>query len=160
MSDDIINRRIRYLAMLHTFEGNIVNYCYSHSNGVADAQDLSQEIMALVWEKIDTLKADSTPRQQNRWIYKVMRTAFIRHLRHRLPFRTVPLEEEMVAAEESATSRLEELMEQLDDEERWLLETRLQGYSHAEIADMQGLSEAAVKQRYYRIIMKIRIKAK
>lgn len=153
---DIIERQFRYLAMLRIFERHIVNYCYSHSNGVEDAQDLSQDIMVLIWEKLDTLKPNSTPQQQNRWLYKVMRTAFVRHLWHKPRIKTIPLSAADNVANEEDSDGLEELLDCLNDDDRRLLEAYFQGYTHVEVAKAFGLSNEAARQRYHRIIKRLK----
>ena len=155
---DDIERTKRYLALLQTFKGHIFNYCYSHSNDEADAEDLMQEIFTAVWQGIPGLRSDSSPRQQNRWLQHVMRTAFFRHLRQRLPFATVPLTPDNDRADDSNTEHelLDELLGHLTDDERHLVQQRLQGYSYAEIAEQEQLNENAVKQRFHRIINKLK----
>ena len=92
MSDGNNEKMIRYLAILRVFGKHIARFCFSHSNSASDAQDLSQEILALVWEKLDGLKAGTdSPARVYGWLYKVMFTAFVRHLRQRPRIATVPL---------------------------------------------------------------------
>ena len=100
MSEAENKKMIRYLAILRVFDKHIANFCYAHSNSSADAQDLSQEILALVWENLDGLKADTdAPARVNRWLNKVMFTAFVRHLRQRPRITTVPLSDAVDVAD-------------------------------------------------------------
>ena len=155
---DDIERTTRYLALLQTFKSHIFNYCYSHSDDEADAEDLMQEILAMVWQCLPGLQSDSSPRQQNRWLQHVMRTAFIRHLRQRPPFVTVPLSHAAHRTADSGNERelLDDLLGHLTDDERHLVQQRLQGYTNAEIAEQEQLNVNTVKQRFRRIIIKLK----
>ena len=74
MSEEDIEKRIRYLAMIRIFQRHITNFSSVHSDSLAEAQDLMQEVFANLWEKIDQLRPDSTQAQQNRWLHRVMVT--------------------------------------------------------------------------------------
>lgn len=158
MSDALDERKRRYVAMLRHFGGSIVKYCYSHCNNESDAQDLSQDIMAILWESLDSLNPDSSPRQQNRWLYRVMRTAFFNHLLSRPRIMTVPLEYASEIKDEPVVDRelLDHYMTLLNDSDRRLVEERFNGYSNAEIAERLGLTENAVRQHFHRILKKLR----
>lgn len=152
-------KKIRYLAILRVFQPHIARYCYSHSNSASDAQDLSQEIMMLIWENLDSLRGDDgSPQQVNRWVHRLMRTAFIRHLRQRSRLSTVPLSLAAEVADEPSDDRerVEELLARLNDGDRKLMELRLEGYTNAEIARLRQQSENAIIQHFYRIIKKLK----
>lgn len=134
-------------------------YCWSHSHSADDAEELMQKLFVYLWEVIDTLDANSTARQQNRWLHKVMRTVFVRHLRDKIRHRTVPLERLGDIADETPPmdgENIEELMTALDDTERRLLQGRLDGYKLAEMATTLGISHDAARQMMHRIMLKLK----
>lgn len=152
-------KKIQYLAILSVFKSHIANYCYSHSDSVSDAQDLSQEILMLVWENLDHLRADDrTPQQVNRWLRKLMRTAFIRHLRQKPRIKTVSLSHAAGVPEETSDEGelVEDLLSELSESDRKLMEERLEGYTNAEIAKYRHQTENSVGQHFFRIITKLR----
>ena len=158
MFDGDNEKKIRYLAILRVFQPHIARYCYSHSNSASDAQDLSQEIMMLIWENLDSLRDDGSPQQVNRWLHRLMRTAFIRHLRQRPRLSTVPLNLAAEVADEPSDDRerAEELLARLNDSDRKLMELRLEGYTNVEIARLRQQSEYSIKQHFYRIVKKLK----
>lgn len=64
MSENDIEKQIRYLALMRIFEQHITNFCSVYSDSLAEAQDLMQEFYANMWEKIDQLRPESTLAQQ------------------------------------------------------------------------------------------------
>lgn len=154
MSDDNIERQIRYLAMIRIFERHITNFCSVHSDSLAEAEDLMQEVFADLWEKIGQLRADSTPAQQNRWLRRLMITTLVRHLRHNPFYYHVPLKAAQAVAveEDRSAEQLEEILACLAPGDRQVIDARLQGYNYAEIAAMLKTTPEAVKQRVYRIM--------
>lgn len=153
-------RHERYMALLGTFNRHIEHYCIVHSNSRAEADDLMQDVFVAVWENIDGLRADSTPPQVNRWLYKVMRTVFIRHLRHRpAPGMTTELSDaEGIRAEEhdSTEELVEDLVAQLPVDDQQILRLRFSGYSNIEIAQRLGVRENTLNKRMSRIIQKVK----
>ena len=154
MSEEDIEKRIRYLAMIRIFQQHITNFSSMHSDSLAEAQDLMQEIFANLWEKIDQLRVESTPAQQNRWLRRVMVTTLVRHLRHNPFYRRVPLAmaAHLPVEDEHSKELLDDLLSHLAPLDRRVIEARLQGYSFAEIAEEQHTTPEAVKQRVYRIV--------
>ena len=150
----------RYMALLEAFNRHIERYCVVHSNSRAEADDLMQEVFLAVWENIDGLHADSTPPQVNRWLYKVMRTVFIRHLRRRpAPGSTIDLADvaEIQAEEPDYDDELvEELVAYLPDNDQQILSLRFAGYSNIEIAQRLGIKENTLNKRMSRITKKIK----
>lgn len=151
-------RHEKFMALLGTFNKHIEHYCVAHSNSHDEADDLMQEVFIAVWTSIDGLHSDSTPRQVNRWLYKVMRTVFIRHLRHQ-PGHGAPLSDAMeIATEESEydSELLEELIAHLPADDQELLKFRFMGYSNIEMAQKLGLKVNTLNQRMTRIVKKMK----
>lgn len=154
MSENDIEKQIRYLALMRIFEQHITNFCSVYSDSLAEAQDLMQEFYANMWEKIDQLRPESTLAQQNRWIHRVLVTTLVRHLRHNPFHRRVPLAAaaRMPAADDHTAELLDDILSVLPPADRRLIDARLQGYSFAEIAENLHSTPEAVKQRVYRIM--------
>lgn len=150
----------RYDELTRTFRGQMAAYCWSHSCSSDDAEELMQKLFVYLWETIDTLDTNSTVRQQNRWLQKVMRTVFIRHIRDKRKHHTLPLEN-IDDIEDDPTiyrEQIGEMMAVLDDVEQRLLQGRLDGYRLAEMAQTLGMSPEAARQKMHRIMIKLKRK--
>lgn len=149
----------RYLVLLHDHGSQIRRYCIDHSDSLYEAQELTQKVMANIWQRLPSVAPSSTPRQLNRWLQRLMFTTFIDHLRHNLlrP-RTVPLSEADSIAEghDNAAELLNAMLSHLDEEEREIVNRYLAGYRLAEMAERQDLSADAMRQHFHRIVLKLR----
>lgn len=148
------------MTLHRTFSRHIENYCIRHSNSREDAEDLMQEVFITVWENIDGLHPDSSPRQTNRWLQKVMRTVFVRHIRHQRINADASLAEADRLADPSSgppgDALLEELVAHLPPGDRQLLQERFDGYSNLEIAQHHGLKPNTLNKRMSRIVEKLK----
>lgn len=144
----------RYERLLLECNGSIVGFCVSHTEDREDADDLAQEIFAAVWDGIDGLRSDNI-HQQRRWLKRVMLTSLARHLRQR--FKHTRLVDDIDMADIVADHReaVDELTERLTPGERALLERHLEGYTYAEIARREGVSETSVARRMASIKQKM-----
>lgn len=153
-------REQRYADFLDRFGGNIVNFCNDSSDSLHEAKDLMQDVLAALWIVLPQLRTDSTPRQQNRWLYRVMHTVLWRHLRrwrkgkHRLlPMR---VSDDIAAPEDDGQAALlAELSAALPDKDRALVDDTLAGYSTNEIASRHGMTPGSVSTRMNRIKKKL-----
>ena len=147
-----------YLALLRTFRRHIENYCVSHSNCREDAEDMMQEVFITVWENIGQMRSDSSPKQVNRWLQKVMRTVFGRSIRRKHIDDNSPLSAAMGMVNDDHADRqlLEELMAHLPPDDRQLLQERLDGYSNVEIAERLGILPNTLNKRMSRILTKMK----
>ena len=147
----------RYEALLHDFRRHIEHYCFSRSRSADEAADLVQAVLEKVWNGIGTLRPDSTPRQVNRWLRQVMRSAVSNWFR-RGRVATMPLDAsaEVMGQQSYDADLLDELLAHLNDDERALLQERFAGYTSAEIGEKYGISANAVDQRMLRIVNKLK----
>ncbi|MBQ6955152.1 MAG: RNA polymerase sigma factor [Bacteroidales bacterium] len=147
----------RYEALLRDFGRHIEHYCFTHCSSAFEASELVQAVLDKVWNGIATLRPDSSSRQVNRWLQKVMRSAAADWFRRRRGH-TVPLEATALVADQPSydTELLDDLLSYLSDEERVLLQERLDGYSSAEIGERHGIAANAVDQRIFRIVNKLK----
>lgn len=149
----------RYLDLLHDYGKQIRRYCISHGDTAYEAQELMQEVMTNLWRRLPSVDADSSPRQLNRWLQRVMHTTFLDYLRrHLLRPRTVPLNDAdgLGLGQDYDAELLDALLQHLDDEERCMMERYLAGYNATEISAEHHRSPDAVRQRIHRIILKLR----
>lgn len=147
----------RYEALVRDFGRHIEHYCFTHSSSAEEAAELVQAVLDKVWSSLGTLSPDSSPRGVNRWLKTVMRSVSGSWFRRRR-VETVSLDEAVLVADKSTydAELLDDLLSHLGDEERSLLQERLEGYSSAEIGERHGINANAVDQRMFRIINKLK----
>ena len=123
------------------------------------ARDLVQEVYLALWLRFDQLEAGDNPWQQRVWVWRATRSVLVDLYRKRKPA-TVPLDTVRDLSDHSAAAEMAELiddlMSRLDDEERRMLQMRLDGYDATEIGRALGIERNAVYQRMNRIINKLR----
>ena len=148
-------REDRYLDFLARFGGNIWDFCVNASESRADAADLMQEVFAAVW--IGLPKVAPNPRRENRWLYRVMLSVLVRHLKRRLHLVFMDLS---IIPDPSGTDEGGELLDalaaHLADDERVVLQRLREGYKVHEIADMLGISVPAAHTRVFRLKQKLK----
>lgn len=147
ISRDDNDREEVFGELLQRFEGTIHSYCHLHSDSIAEAHDMMQEVLLTVWLRLDSMKARSSW-QQWLWVRRVMRSvASAMHRRPRVP--TLPLDAAFGLAEhaDSDAELLDELMGALPPAEAALLRRHLDGYSYSEIGNETGLTRDVVDKR-------------
>lgn len=147
----------RYEALVRDFGRHIEHFCFTHSRSADEAAELVQAVLDKVWSSIGTLSPDSSPRGVNRWLKTVMCSVSGSWFRRRR-VETVPLEEAVQMADQPSydAELFDDLLSHLNNEERALLQERLDGYSSAEIGERRGIKANAIDQRMFRIINKLK----
>lgn len=121
--------------------------------------DLVQEVSIALWEHYGCLRPDAGLLQERFWVISRTRT-LLRNLHRGEEPPMLRLSREM--ADSMADERdkendlLETLIDNLTEEERSLLQLRLDGYNAEEIAQRVGLTRDAVYQRLHRIVNKLK----
>ena len=142
--------------MLRECEGTLVKVClYFTNRSRDDFRDLYQEIACTLWEAWPTFRGESN---LNTWVTRIALNVAGQEIRRRkrLP-QFVVLDESFydilaVEATDIRYHRLYNLIDRLDDDdERKLLFLYLDRKRLREIAEITGSTEAAVKQKLYRI---------
>ena len=142
--------------MLRECEGTLVKVClYFTNRSRDDFRDLYQEIACTLWEAWPTFRGESN---LNTWVTRIALNVAgqVIRRRKRLP-QFVVLDESFydilaVEATDIRYHRLYNLIDRLDDDdERKLLFLYLDRKRLREIAEITGSTEAAVKQKLYRI---------
>jgi RNA polymerase sigma factor (sigma-70 family) len=121
--------------------------------------DLVQEVSIALWEYYGRLQPDAGTLEETWWVLSVTRLVLRNMHRHKR-------EEEQPMADWMAdtiadnsnndSDRVQELLAELPEEDRRLIQLRLDGYSGSEIGEIMGLKRDAVYQRIKRIIDKLK----
>jgi RNA polymerase sigma factor (sigma-70 family) len=132
---------------------HVRRFAYSLCATPEDAEDAAQEALIILYRKIGTLRASGALAS---WMFRIVRNECLRQLRLRTR-RAEPNPDSAVAsAEEQAINRLEAervaaaIAALPVDQRRVLIMRDVQGYSGRTVADLLGLSTAAMKSRLHR----------
>jgi RNA polymerase sigma-70 factor (ECF subfamily) len=145
--------------------GLMLKIARSFASRAADQEDLLQEIAVALWKSIPRFRAAS---KESTWVYKVSlftATTWSRAQQRRF---------ERLVREEPARLESQEAEASIDPKQQWLVETirtlsvddrtllvcSLEGYSHAEIAELTGLSSSNVGVRLHRLKQRLTSRAK
>ena len=143
---------------LSTYSALIWSMCRDAACGDSElCRDLFQEVSIRLWLHISELDMNAKPYQQKAWVEWQVRHVLShsrkpREMEHNLP----ELPDDDTAAEAERRTLVADLMAQLQDEDRQLMQMRLEGYSADEIAQATGLKRDAVYQRIHRIVARMR----
>ncbi|MFE6870666.1 RNA polymerase sigma factor [Kitasatospora sp. NPDC057692] len=124
-----------------------------------DAEDAAQEALIILYRKIGMLRATGALAS---WMFRIVRNECLRRARSVLRERPVPGEAPYRSAEEEVLGRLEagrvaEAIAALPEDQRRVLIMRdVQGLSGRMVADVLGLSTAAMKSRLHRARASVR----
>jgi RNA polymerase sigma-70 factor (ECF subfamily) len=152
----------RFERLFDEYQGAILNYLYRMVNDRDRAEELTQDVFVKAYRALRRLPADANERA---WLYRIAtNTAYDRLRRARL-IRWLPLlenKDSLVMSGDRGSNiaereAVQEGLAQLKPLYRApLILYSVQGYSVAEIAEMLGISEGAVKTRLYRAREKFR----
>lgn len=149
---DTFNRLFR------TYGAIVWSMCKSASHGDYErCRDLFQDVSVRLWLHIGDLRQDAMPHEEKAWVewqtrHVLSHSRKPRDMEHNLP----ELPDDDTAAEAERRTLVADLMAQLQDEDRQLMQMRLEGYSADEIAQATGLKRDAVYQRIHRIVARMR----
>lgn len=149
-------QQTEFLQMLSQCEGILIKVCrYFTRRRPCDFRDLYQEIVCTLWELWPTFRGESKP---STWVTRIALNVAGQEIRKR---KRMPLFVEYDAAihdilsDEATDLRYQPLYRLIDnlqdDYDRKLLFLYIDRHPLREIADITGTTEAAVKQRLYRI---------
>ena len=143
---------------LSAYSALIWSMCRNAACGDSElCRDLFQEVSIRLWQHISELDMNAKPYQQKAWVEWQVRHVLShsrkpREMEHNMP----ELPDDETAAEAERRTLVADLMAQLQDEDRQLMQMRLEGYSADEIAQATGLKRDAVYQRIHRIVARMR----
>lgn len=150
----------RYEKLMERHRTLLFQHCWRYAGGDADrCRDMVQEVCLAVWSGLEGLRPGATDAEERVWLSLVMRRTLFNGRRGTSPD---PARLEAVLREwqddsaERLRAEVEGQLEWLDSDEAWVLRQRLAGYSSAEIARQQGVTDSAVRHRLQRIVAKLR----
>lgn len=132
---------------------HVRRFAYSLCASPEDAEDAAQEALIILYRKIGTLRATGALAS---WMFRIVRNECLRQLRLRMRGAERIPDSTEISAEEAAIHRLEAervaaaIAALPADQRRVLIMRDVQGYSGRMVADLLGLSPAAMKSRLHR----------
>lgn len=139
-------------------------YVYFRVNDARLAEDLAGEVFVRMVEKIDGFTYRGRPILA--WLYTIARNLLVDHQRQRAKANHQPLDERLVAGEagpeEITTQNLTRdclarcLRHLTEDQQLVILHKLLEGRSNAEVADLLGKTEGAIKSLQHRALASLR----
>ena len=176
---EIIDKIIRndtpgFEQLIRKYQNLVYTTCFRLLGNQADAEDLTQDVFLEVFRSIVHLKNTD---DMSGWIYRISYTKCISYLRKKNPAKAFPgsdpeqvtLLMETASAEnqnetpqgsleqKEATSHLFKMIDQLpDNQKKAFLMHKFDGFSHKEICDELGLSQASVESLIYRAKVSLR----
>lgn len=143
----------RFVTAVQGHSGILHRICQAYGRNREEREDLQQEILLQLWRSFAHFRGDAS---FSTWMYRVaLNTALMGIRRRARMIMAVPLEEDPPAREidRPMSDEVHLLMEEvrrLPPLDRALVILNLEGKSHAEIADIHGLSAGAVNVRLVR----------
>lgn len=138
----------------------LVKVCMQFTDRQPDSiKDLYQEIAINLWESMPSFRGDSS---QTTWVYRIaINTAYMELRKRTRQNLFVDLDQQMLEslaeeAQDERTQILYDIIDRLPKNERTIFYLYLDDLSISQIADILGRTEAAVRQKIYRIKNKIR----
>ncbi|MCQ2274136.1 MAG: sigma-70 family RNA polymerase sigma factor [Bacteroidales bacterium] len=153
-------KHIEFEQMLRRSRRILYSVCLAFTDcQPANIDDLYQEIVANLWHGWPKFRGESDP---TTWVYRIALNTAGMELRKRGKrelLRSHPIDpcllDSLAEASDPRRAELYELIDLLPDEEKKLLLLHLDHLTHAQIAQIAGTSENAVKQHLYRIRKKL-----
>ena len=152
-SNDILFNRL-----FRTYGAIVWSMCKNASHDDYErCRDLFQDVSVRLWLHIGDLRPDAKPHEEKAWVewqtrHVLSHSRKPREMEHNLP----EIPDDDTAAETERRTLVADLMAQLQDEDRQLMQMRLEGYSADEIANTMGIKRDAVYQRIHRIVARMR----
>jgi RNA polymerase sigma factor (sigma-70 family) len=154
-------RNSAYTNLLMRHRGMLWRMCWKHAGNDRDrCQDLMQEVSIALWENFDKMRPNTTPKQEQAWVYWQARSVFYQ-IERRHSLSTTPIAENIAdnIAEEETQHRkelIDELLSTLNPEEQRMVRMYLDGYPSDEIGKSIGVSRDTVYKRMQRIVNKLK----
>jgi RNA polymerase sigma-70 factor (ECF subfamily) len=156
------HERRAFAPLYARYANPVFQYCYGRLGSREEAEDVT----SLVFSKA----LDALPRYQDgsfrSWLFAIAHNAVIDHVRAKrhdtsldaaLDVEAAGPSPDEIAADVEAYRRLREVMAHLSDEQRQVIELRLNGLNGPEIARVLGRSHAWVRVNQYRAATRLRL---
>lgn len=151
-----------YTTLILRHKKLIWHLCRRYAKRDADrCCDLVQEVSIALWEYYGRRKPGNGFLAESRWVARNTNT-LLRNMHRAEGVKETPVdtwrEDTLVdnRSHDHARDLVQDLMAALPDDDRTLMQLRLDGYSGSEIGEKMGLSRDAVYQRINRIIKKLK----
>lgn len=144
----------------------IYNYVYYRTSNKHDAEDLTARVFQRALKHIPKYEDRGVP--FSAWLYRIAHNLVVNHHRDRRRRKIVPLDDLIVStfrwdAPEKVTERREDKEELLqaiqrlpEDRQQLLILKFVERLSNAEIGEIMGRSEGAIKSLYHRTLIALR----
>jgi RNA polymerase sigma-70 factor (ECF subfamily) len=139
------------------YAGKIYSYIYHRTGDSAAAEDLTGDVFVRMLEAVQSDRAWTTSLQG--WLYRIAHNLVVDHFRRQSKRDGPELDERWMAAEEAAntfeglfsSNQLRIAMRFLTEEQRQVVVLKFgEGLSNAEIAEVMGKTEGAIKALQHR----------
>jgi RNA polymerase sigma-70 factor (ECF subfamily) len=141
----------------------IFSYIYHRTGDGTLAEDLTGDVFIRMMEAMQSDRGWNSSLQG--WLYRIAHNLVVDHFRRRSKRDTVELDENWMAAENPTTTfeglfasnQLNQAMRFLTDEQRQVIGLKfVEGLSNAEVADILGKTEGAIKALQHRGLLALR----
>lgn len=168
------NDHAAFELLIEKYKGLVYNTCFRILRNRPDSEDLSQDVFMEIFRSIEHLE---NAEDMSGWIYRISYCKCISHLRKKNPAKASasndPAETvkdidqqgrhtnretpQKALEEKEASVLLFEKIDQLPDKQKQaILLHKFEGYSHKEICEKLGLSQASVESLIYRAKVSLR----
>ena len=160
--------KIAFKELYDLYSKAMFNICYRITNDRFEAEDVLQEAFVSAFKNIGTFRAEAS---FGAWLKKIVVNRSVNHVKKR-KLEMTPLEENMDTAEANYNDKvlddpgkftyniemIKKAVNLLPDGYRMVLSLYLlEGYDHAEIAQILDISESTSKSQYNRAKKKLKI---
>lgn len=139
----------------------IYRICLGYVNDTEQAKDLMQETFISVWKNLSSFRHQS---KISTWIFRIATNNCLRHLEKakRLITTELPYEikEEIEVTQDDKVKFLYRCIYELEETDRLIISMVLEDLSHAEIANIIGISIGNITVKIHRIKGKLTVKFK
>lgn len=158
----------QFVSLVQQHRGLVGKICFAYAANREAHDDLSQEILARLWQAFPGFDPE---RKFSTWMYRIaLNVAIDSRRRERTRERNLPTSEcdvAMVAARgdghrelDEQLSVLQRALQTFDDFDRALILMVLEGCSHADVAEVLGISASNVGTRLHRLKERLRSELK
>jgi len=148
--------------------GKIYNYIYYRVGDALLAEDLTASVFLNVLEAIQSNRSWRT--SFSGWLYRIAHNVVVDHFRRRGKLRELPLDERLVSMEEDPYKSAELSLEVeclkrairglTSDQAEVIILKFIEDLTNAEVAQIMGKTEGAIKSLQYRALASLRKKLK
>lgn len=146
------------------YAGRIYNYIYYRLGDTLLAEDLTGTVFIKMLEAIRTSKSWNV--SFSGWLYRIAHNLVVDHFRHNQQTKGIPLDEHLTSNDQDPikmvergleADRLRQAILQLTEEQGIVVTLKfVDGLSNAEVAQVMGKTEGAIKSLQFRAVASLR----